>query len=604
MVLRYVCPLVVHPPWREFFRQPRGVAYGVAAGQGQVNKDPCPGSWLFFYPKVPHGVGCAATLATMKRRLVLDSYARESDRGDRRRLSVTGQHRANGERIKELGAILGEELQDQGKSAWRKSVRRPDWERMIKRLENRESDGVVIYDIERLLRRVEDALAVVKLAEKGGDGGFLIYDSGMTYDLTSVQGKETFYNAAVKAESYSHNLSKKVKRGNNTRALNGEGKPGRYRSFGFERDSTTVRESERAPIRHVANKVLHEGWTWIEAVGYLTDKEIYSTAIDHTTECVAKKEALTLYKQRSYECQCLGKPWNPRSLQRALRNPRMAGFSKSGETIGSLPGEAILTLDEWQGIIELISSRRGRPPLETGLASGVKVPTRCWQCGSSFTIQTDENVKRYSWYGDLFESSVDDLDQSRRWYKCRPSIDPDRQACSRAIADAYVLNNVLADMVALRLSSVESAEELARLQEEKREKRSPHEDEVVRLEKVRAYWDTQLNDGVDGMTPERHAAMAKEVDRKIKEAKQKLTEIGEPKEVAPVVESLESIKAKWSVAKPTRRREMLRQAFDGSHIYIMPGSTLDLEPAVLLRIRDTPRDGVLPQEGRLRHKAS
>jgi hypothetical protein len=44
--------------------------------------------------------------------------------------------------IERVGGVLGLELED-GLSAWKRTVRRPDWERLLARVSSGESDGVV-----------------------------------------------------------------------------------------------------------------------------------------------------------------------------------------------------------------------------------------------------------------------------------------------------------------------------------------------------------------------------------------------------------------------------------------------------------------------------
>jgi site-specific DNA recombinase len=526
----------------------------------------------------------------MSKRRILDSYARESKRGDRRDLSINGQHEVNERRIRDLGCDLGLKLQDKGKSAWRKGVVRPDWETMVKRLETGDSDGAVIFDVERLLRTVEDALRIVKLAERGLRRGFKIYDSDMEYDLTSVSGQDAFYKAAVSAQTYSHRLSKKITRGNRQKALNGEGKRGRYRAFGFENDSTTVRESEREPIRHVVRMILEERKRWEDATEYLTRLGIYSTAIAHTPECIEREQALSPYQRRSYECDCEGPPWETGALQKALKSDRMVGYAKIGETMGKLPGEPILELADWQELKNLIASRRGRPPAEAALLSG-SAPARCWNCGGEFRTKDTAHFKTYQDAGEEMAKLVPDPTAVRRFYYCtlRGSVRGSVRGCGKTIADVHILNLVVGGMVIDKLSSTESAEELARIQQERRELREPFENEVARLERVRDYWDQQLNDGVEGMTPERHAVMTRDANTKIRTARSRLEEIGAPADVATAVESRETVIRKWNAAKPADKREMLRQAFSERTIYVQPGSALDLIPAVAERIKTEPR---------------
>lgn len=535
------------------------------------------------------------------RRIILDSYARESSRGDKRDLSITGQHGVNEGRIAELGATLGLRLDDKGKSAWNQKVARPNWERMIQRMESGESDGAVIYDLERLMRRVESALRIVKLVERERARGrtLYIYDSDLEYDLTTPSGQEAFYQAAVAGQKYSHRLSGKVTRGNATKARNGEGKRGRWRAFGFEDDSTTVREPERVAIRYIVDKILDEGWTWTQCVAYLTSIGIMSTAIQHTEECKATTESLTRFQLRSYTCECTGLPWIQSALKTALQNERMAGYAKIGEGLGKLPGEPILELSRWQQLKELIASRRGAPPREDSLASGKRAPVRCWNCGNIIGSRDNGHGTTYRNDGQHYASVIPEerMDDVKRVYHCRGTVNKrtERKGCGKNLGDYYVINQVIEEMVIRQLSSVESAEELAKLQQKKRDDRSPHETELSRLEKVRDYWDKQLNEGAEGMTPERHAFMVADVNVKIKEVKKKLESIGEVKSITPVVESREAVKAKWAAAEPAKKRQMLQQAFGERTIYIVPGSTLDLVPAAMGRIRAIPKEGVEPE---------
>jgi hypothetical protein len=47
------------------------------------------------------------------------------------------------------GGVLGLELED-GLSAWKRTVRRPDWERLLARVSSGESDGCVVWHTDRL----------------------------------------------------------------------------------------------------------------------------------------------------------------------------------------------------------------------------------------------------------------------------------------------------------------------------------------------------------------------------------------------------------------------------------------------------------------------
>nr|WP_246869169.1 recombinase family protein [Saccharopolyspora sp. ASAGF58] len=50
------------------------------------------------------------------------------------------------------GARIGEELSD-GLSAWKKDVRRPGWEKLLERVKQGLSDGIVVWHTDRLFRQ-------------------------------------------------------------------------------------------------------------------------------------------------------------------------------------------------------------------------------------------------------------------------------------------------------------------------------------------------------------------------------------------------------------------------------------------------------------------
>jgi site-specific DNA recombinase len=84
--------------------------------------------------------------------LVYDSYGRLSRVPETGELeNIETQLADNRKVITRLGAQLGEELSD-GLSAWKRSVRRPGWERLLERVQSGESDGIVVWHTDRLFR--------------------------------------------------------------------------------------------------------------------------------------------------------------------------------------------------------------------------------------------------------------------------------------------------------------------------------------------------------------------------------------------------------------------------------------------------------------------
>ncbi|MFB1046750.1 recombinase family protein [Streptomyces chrestomyceticus] len=495
------------------------------------------------------------------RRQILDDYARESAAGDRRNVSITGQHQINVRRIEDLGALLGEQLDDKGKSAWKPGVFRGDWEKLIKRMESGESDGAVIFDIERFLRTVEEAFRIVAVVRKARDEGrrVMIYDSDGEFDLTTPQGEKNFYDAAVSAQYYSHRLSTKVQRGNRQKAERGEGRRGRYRPFGFEEDGHTVRESERPYAREAVRRVLHGG-TWQEACDYLNGEKVYSSAQDHTDACQRKRDEIIGIKYRQYSCTCPQRPWEPVSLRSCLLAPRMAGYVKlgPGRILGRLPGEPIIDPVDWHALHALVQSRRGRPPMAVYLCSGKDSPVRCKDCGGHFTIQTDSKKKVYE-DGTL-----------RRHYRCHKSA---AGGCGKTIADWRALDKAISAIVIDRLSRPEQIEQIRSAQEARRQQRKPHEDKIARLEELQRYRNQRLNEEQD--SPEEHSYWSADLKARIQAEKEKLARIEKAPMPTVDIDALDDIRKEWKTATPAKRKERLRQAYSGYQIFVTPGSSTE-----------------------------
>lgn len=96
--------------------------------------------------------------------MVLDSYGRLSKVPETGELEkVETQHADNAKVIERAGGMLGMELSD-GLSAWKRTVRRPGWERLLDRVKSGESDGCVVWHTDRLFRQPRDLEALIELA--------------------------------------------------------------------------------------------------------------------------------------------------------------------------------------------------------------------------------------------------------------------------------------------------------------------------------------------------------------------------------------------------------------------------------------------------------
>jgi site-specific DNA recombinase len=124
-------------------------------------------------------------------------YLRVSKSKDKRILSVKRQEPRCREFCEQQGWVVGEVYKDENRSAWKEGVPRDDFERMLGDVRAGRINGIVSWQMDRLLRTVEDAAAIVALAKQYGTR---IGNVGGTIDLNTADGRQRFYDLAVAAE--------------------------------------------------------------------------------------------------------------------------------------------------------------------------------------------------------------------------------------------------------------------------------------------------------------------------------------------------------------------------------------------------------------------
>ena len=142
------------------------------------------------------------------RRLVYDCYARLSwkpDTGDLEK--IEDQWEDCRAQVVRLGGVLGKRLDD-GASAWRKGAKRPGWDELLARLRSGVSDGVMVWNTDRLLRAGRDLEALIDL----GDKGYRVASAAGEYDLSDSDHRFVLRIKVAQAEKESDDKSRRIKR--------------------------------------------------------------------------------------------------------------------------------------------------------------------------------------------------------------------------------------------------------------------------------------------------------------------------------------------------------------------------------------------------------
>jgi site-specific DNA recombinase len=456
--------------------------------------------------------------------LMLDIYARVSRLGDDRQRSTGGQVEDCEARIEERGAQVGEVHVDSGRSAWNPRVKRPDWERLMSRLEAGATGGVVVFDMARFSRRPIEGERLILAAERG----LVVLDSEGEYDLTTANGRKTFRDQLNAAAYESDRLSTRVKRGKRVKATRGEPNHSR-RPFGFEQDGVTVRESESVVLREMVARVL---------AGESQDR-------------------LALDLNRRGVTTSTGAIWTRESLKQLLLRARNVGqVVHNGVVVGHLSGEPILDDETWERLNTLFASRRrGRPNSGVYLCSGIVC---CGRCGHRLTGRVRSEIKPYP------DGEV------RRQYWCKPrSVNG---GCGRITVDQRELDRHVGALVVRILSDPRHAEAVEAAAKATEDKRRPLLAELSECEHLADELSGRL--GRREITLKRYDVVIVPLDRRIAELRAGLAELDSvPRAVAdPAVEaaSREEWTARWNAATVAERRNLIRQALTNRRIVIAP----------------------------------
>lgn len=262
-----------------------------------------------------------------------------------------------------VGAVHG----DNSLSAWKRSVRRPAWETMLDRLKNRQADGVVVYDTDRLMRQPRDLETLIDFGERDG---LLLAAAHGEYDLSRSDDQFILRIKTASAKKSSDDTSRRIRRRFEYKREQGM-TTGGARPFGFPGPDRTAAkdpdtgarpdvpieqvERERAALRKGARDMIAGAVTLSRLTARWNDAELVTAT---------------------------GEPWTSVKVRAALLRARNAGLVEhDGVVVGRNPESAIYdeTLhDELRAVFA--ARRRGRPTGEKSLASGLIF---CGACGHS-----------------------------------------------------------------------------------------------------------------------------------------------------------------------------------------------------------------------------
>lgn len=242
---------------------------------------------------------------------------------------------------------------------------RPKFRKALELLATRQVDVLVVLDLDRLARQPRDLEDLIDLVE---ESRFAVTCESLTgsAQLTSDAGITMARIMCAVANKSSKDTARRVSRARQRQAENGQFGGG-GRPYGFETDGATIRESEAAELRKMADAVLSKSF------GEKGGQSLASIAADLRERNVPTTK---------------GKPWRTTTVRDVLLRPRNAALMvyKPGDhgrvvytkadVIGSAPWAPIIPEDRyWQIVAKLTDPARrtntGTSPAPAWLCSGI-----------------------------------------------------------------------------------------------------------------------------------------------------------------------------------------------------------------------------------------
>jgi site-specific DNA recombinase len=208
-------------------------------------------------------------------------------------------------------------------------VVRPGLRRLLGMLQLGESDGLIVYDLDRLARDPRDLEDLIDLVERTGTPVESVTGSLRLSSDADVTMARVMVAVANKA---SRDMSRRLRR--KVREMAEQGLPtGGGRPFGYEPDLVTIRKDEAQTLRWAARRIV-AGATLIETVRLL------------------ERRGLDPAKARR---------WRKGALLRMLTNPRYAGLRvHRGEVVGPAVWPPILDRETWERVCAVVDAIHDR----------------------------------------------------------------------------------------------------------------------------------------------------------------------------------------------------------------------------------------------------
>lgn len=295
------------------------------------------------------------------------SYARLSVKRGGESLAIGRQHEDCQKLIEQNGWKLVGSISDDGKSAWHEGGKRPGYEALCEAIRRREVDVVVVYEVDRLARRLRGLLDLIDLLNTYDVTVHTVKSGVMRLD--SPKDIAFAQMAGVIAESYVSEA-----RYNNLRMRRQMAENGRRhvtaRPYGWEAGGLKVRESEAAVVREITARII-DGETGSRIARDLNRRKIATVK---------------------------GAEWTGIGVKKTALRAANAGLREHHGNIYDGTWEPIVSRQEWERVQHVLSA----PTTAWKRGKGRKYPFTgfvvCGSCGRALSVGTGRSNSGHTAY--------------------------------------------------------------------------------------------------------------------------------------------------------------------------------------------------------------
>jgi len=273
----------------------------------------------------------------------IGAYARISIDADGEALGVARQHTDSLLVAQRNQWSVTRTYTDNGISAYRRGVVRPDFERLLTDLTSGAIDGVVAYDLDRLWRQPSDLERIIAIFEQRPTLRFATVQGDI--DLSNSEGRTMARIMVAIANKSSSDTSRRVKRKIQEQAE--LGRPHGRTQYGYLPDRMTLDPVESKVVRQMGQWLI-DGYSYREITWRLNEQGIRTRA---------------------------GSLWYVGTIRTFLSRSHYAGIRTHDGIEYKGQWEPVFTPDEWETLTHTVRARKdnyaGRPQSKKYLLTGL-----------------------------------------------------------------------------------------------------------------------------------------------------------------------------------------------------------------------------------------